>query len=373
MSAFRATRALLQKTPESSHTYHYTEGKTPFWRWFRQMFSLNPEISSGLPAVRLNRNPPPGMGPIKPAIVPSNASDIAQNMYYWRDFRRNYPQPEVVTQVYLTKLLLASPNEDGTMSLPNPDSGKQGTTELAVPSDLDAPTAFTEVLEQVQADPKYVYSAKHLPPRFPSTAPQHILKIQKDAIPHPKGAYFPVVAQRFNLLLSYLLPCVSIACVFISLTCVSFAPPTADVQIKDIELVYGKARFHADARNQDFVETKMDIDMDLSSLFRWNTKQVLLSMAGAYSSQNRVRGTLISPQPENEVAFWDKIVRADDKHHLKLRGVRNSNITVVDFVLRWNVMPYVGFSSAGETIVQSSVPLPLVPEPSAQNLKYLRY
>lgn len=40
--------------------------------------------------------------------------DIAQNLYHDRDFRRKYPQTDVITQQYLTELLLASPNEDGT-------------------------------------------------------------------------------------------------------------------------------------------------------------------------------------------------------------------------------------------------------------------
>lgn len=42
MSAFRASRVLLQRLPESTHTYHYHEGKTPFWRKFHELFSLNP-------------------------------------------------------------------------------------------------------------------------------------------------------------------------------------------------------------------------------------------------------------------------------------------------------------------------------------------
>lgn len=44
----------------------------------------------------------------------SDILDIAQNLYYDRDFRRKYPQTEVITQQYLMELLLASPNEDGT-------------------------------------------------------------------------------------------------------------------------------------------------------------------------------------------------------------------------------------------------------------------
>ena len=44
----------------------------------------------------------------------SLTEDIAQNLYHNRDYRRKYPQTDVITQQYLTELLLASPNEDGT-------------------------------------------------------------------------------------------------------------------------------------------------------------------------------------------------------------------------------------------------------------------
>ena len=42
--AFRASRALLQDSKEyvSSHTYHYTEIKTPFWRNVINKLRVNP-------------------------------------------------------------------------------------------------------------------------------------------------------------------------------------------------------------------------------------------------------------------------------------------------------------------------------------------
>lgn len=44
MSAFRATRTLLNKLPESPDLYHYAEGRTPFWRKVRSLLSLNPYV-----------------------------------------------------------------------------------------------------------------------------------------------------------------------------------------------------------------------------------------------------------------------------------------------------------------------------------------
>lgn len=123
-------------------------------------------------------------------------------MYHNRDFRRKYPQTDVITQQYLTELLLAVPNEDGTKryvmetltrSLPVP--GSEQTTSLTVPTDLASPTAFTQVLEQVQMAPENKYSASNLPPSFPSTKTHHVMKLQKDAIPHGKYDYFPVYVK----------------------------------------------------------------------------------------------------------------------------------------------------------------------------------
>ena len=115
--------------------------------------------------------------------------DIADNLYYNRDFRRKNPQTDVVTQQHLTELLLAAPNEDGTKSLPTPES--QQTTALTRPDDLASPTAFTQVLEQVHMESQHKYSPSNMPPKFPSTPPQHILKLQKGALPHDKYDYFP--------------------------------------------------------------------------------------------------------------------------------------------------------------------------------------
>lgn len=114
--AFRASRSLLNeaKNYASPHAYTYVEGKTPFWRKFRSIFSANPDISSGIPTIEENRWPQPASRPEHPATPPSKASDTAGNLYHNRDFRRKYPKLEMITQKDLTTLLLASPNEDGT-------------------------------------------------------------------------------------------------------------------------------------------------------------------------------------------------------------------------------------------------------------------
>ncbi|WFD22129.1 hypothetical protein MEQU1_000791 [Malassezia equina] len=355
MSAFRATRTLLNKLPESPDLYHYAEGRTPFWRKVRSLLSLNPEISSGLPLPLLNRYPQPASRPEKPATVPSK--DVAQNLYHNRDFRRKYPQTDVITQQYLTELLLASPNEDGTKSLPVP--GSEQSTSLTVPSDLASPTAFTQVLEQVQVAPENKYSATNMPPKFPSTKTHHLMKLQKDAIPHGKHDYFPVTLQRINLVSAFALSVISVVLAIIALTGFQIGQPSCTMKINK-----------ADMRMQQFVETKLDLDLDLNPLFNWNTKQVFLSLTASYESPRRVRVWIRTyMQGQNDVVIWDKIVRNKQDAVIRLRNLRNKygmreytksfdNVTSVDYRVEWNVMPYVGIMQRGAT--ERSEPFMLV-------------
>lgn len=80
--------------------------------------------------------------------------------------------------------------------------GSEQSTTLTVPSDLASPTAFTQVLEQVQVAPENKYSATNMPPKFPSTKTHHVMKLQKDAIPHGKHDYFPVYVGSNQLFLT---------------------------------------------------------------------------------------------------------------------------------------------------------------------------
>lgn len=53
------------------------------------------------------RQPEPGGREEKFTVPASRASDIAQNQYFNRDFRRNYPKTEVLSQPELATLLIA--------------------------------------------------------------------------------------------------------------------------------------------------------------------------------------------------------------------------------------------------------------------------
>ncbi|KAA8574491.1 hypothetical protein EYC84_005946 [Monilinia fructicola] len=72
----------------------YTLQSTGIWETIRRIFAVDPTRSNGVPLNPQFRNPPPGSNEpfsfIDPVTLP--AGDIAENPYWKRDSRRNYPQ-----------------------------------------------------------------------------------------------------------------------------------------------------------------------------------------------------------------------------------------------------------------------------------------
>ncbi|KAI9654750.1 MAG: hypothetical protein M1829_000886 [Trizodia sp. TS-e1964] len=85
----------------------YTVQSTGIWETIRKVLSVDPNRSNGIPLNRQFRNPPPGTNdPLDyddPVTLP--AADIADNPYWKRDIRRNYPRLSVVNQADMVGLL----------------------------------------------------------------------------------------------------------------------------------------------------------------------------------------------------------------------------------------------------------------------------
>ncbi|KAI9874533.1 MAG: hypothetical protein M1830_009643 [Pleopsidium flavum] len=96
----------------------YTLQSTGIWDRIRRALAVDPDRSTGIPMNPQYRNPTPGANPPEayddPVTVP--AGDIAENPYWKRDMRRNYPRLSVVSQADVVGLLSvgskASPKED---------------------------------------------------------------------------------------------------------------------------------------------------------------------------------------------------------------------------------------------------------------------
>ena len=113
------------------------------------------------------RNPPPGTNPPEayddPVTVP--AGDIAENSYYKRDIRRNYPRLSVVKQADVVGLLSvgskANPKED---VLQIGDAGAKQLVEVKKAGEEKGLSAYFEKEKNATAS---IFGPTGLPP-FPS-------------------------------------------------------------------------------------------------------------------------------------------------------------------------------------------------------------
>ncbi|KAI8252370.1 NADH-ubiquinone oxidoreductase 21.3 kDa subunit [Colletotrichum sp. SAR 10_77] len=85
----------------------HTLQSTGVWERIRRSLAIDPNRSSGVPLNPTFRNPAPGsLDPLQyddPVTMP--AGDIADNAYWKRDSRRNYPALSVVNQADVVGLL----------------------------------------------------------------------------------------------------------------------------------------------------------------------------------------------------------------------------------------------------------------------------
>lgn len=169
---------------------------------------MDREIGTGAPIVEDHRWPQPGSRPEKFTVPSSKASDIAQNPYYLRDFRRMYPSTAILTQPELTTLLIEqggftsyvftplsstfpisvsaiSSSTDSLFDrLPAPASGPTGSTALTTGE--SAPTLSSLYLTPTTDAALPAFKAPRPPGMKFSWA------VAKEEIPHDKDAYFPM-------------------------------------------------------------------------------------------------------------------------------------------------------------------------------------
>jgi len=136
-------------------------------------------------------------------------------------------------------------------------------------------------------------------------------------------------------------------CFFTLLACIALTSylyettPGGSLYIDSLKIKMARSRYSSVAQPNAIVN--FDFDADLSPLFHWNTKQVFLYLTAEYVNQHGV---------ENEVVFWDRIVRRKldarihvqgrNKYALKDINKSFSNSSDVRFAMKYNVMPWVG-------------------------------
>ncbi|RSL73530.1 NADH-ubiquinone oxidoreductase 21.3 kDa subunit [Fusarium sp. AF-6] len=123
-----------------------TVQSTGVWEVLRRFFAIDPERSNGVPLNPHFRNPPPGANPPleydDPVTLP--AGDIADNPYWKRDSRRNYPQLSVVNQSQFAQLLTV-----GSAAAPKVDLiGEAGEKQLVAVKE-ESQTGLAQALGKV--------------------------------------------------------------------------------------------------------------------------------------------------------------------------------------------------------------------------------
>ncbi|KAF8625553.1 hypothetical protein AX15_005319 [Amanita polypyramis BW_CC] len=170
-------------------------------------------------------------------------------------------------------------------------------------------------------------------------------------------------ASRINNLFSFLSSCMIALLVAIALSSFVFNPdPKGTVDITSLKVYHANARRYQN-RKQELAFVNFNITADLSSLFHWNTKQLFVYLQAEYDD---------AQSDKNEVVIWDRIIRRKEDAYINFAGKnkymfrdRSSsfrNVPPASFLLKYNVMPYVGILTYGEA-ARTMEPIPL---PAAQ-------
>ncbi|CAO3564778.1 hypothetical protein BGZ70_005758 [Mortierella alpina] len=161
----------------------------------------------------------------------------------------------------------------------------------------------------------------------------------------------------------------SISAIFCLLGAIAFSAlvmpssPAGSVGLDSIKVVtgrYDKNWVDYKTRNNEFANTVMQIDADLSSLFHWNTKQLVVYAVAEYSTPTH---------PKNQIVLWDSIIKRKSDAVIRKRGLRNkyslidvnkkwSNVHA-NVSLHWNIVPYVGFMTYGRSQPSEAYAFPL--------------
>ncbi|KAK4032474.1 NADH-ubiquinone oxidoreductase [Parachaetomium inaequale] len=160
-----ASKAAAKVAGEAiSITKKYTLQSTGIWERIRRATAIDPNRSNGVPLNPYNRNPAPGSNDPKqyddPVTVP--AGDIADNPYWKRDARRNYPRHSVVGQAQQVALLTV-----GSAAAPRVELiGDAGTKALVAAEESGKETGIAGYLENsgVEAAKRVLELTGGLPP-----------------------------------------------------------------------------------------------------------------------------------------------------------------------------------------------------------------
>lgn len=140
-----------------------TVQSTGMWEYLRKAMAIDPNRSNGVPLNPYFRNPAPGsndpLAYTDPVTIP--AGDIADNPYWKRDARRNYPRLSVVGQADQVALLTV-----GSAAQPRVELiGEEGSKALVAAEDAGRVGGLAAHMEKSGTEAaKLVLGESGLPP-----------------------------------------------------------------------------------------------------------------------------------------------------------------------------------------------------------------
>ncbi|KAF9904598.1 hypothetical protein BX616_001245 [Lobosporangium transversale] len=139
--------------------------------------------------------------------------------------------------------------------------------------------------------------------------------------------------------------------------------PSGSVGLDSIKVLtgrYDKNWVDYRTRDNEFANTVMHIDADLSSLFHWNTKQLFVYVVAEYSTPTHLK---------NEIVLWDTIIKRKSAAVIRKKGIKNKYSLIdvnkkwtnvnANVSLHWNIVPYVGFMTYGRSQASEPYAFPL--------------
>ena len=166
-AVWKVSSDMIRSEKISDSKQKYTVQSTGVWERIRRALAVDPNRSNGVPLNPQFRNPPPGANPPEayddPVTIP--AGDIADNAYYKRDIRRNYPRLSVVQQGDVVGLLSvgskAKRNEDV------PQVGEAGAKRLVQVKQEGEEKGLAALFKKNKISTTNIFGRDGLPP-FPS-------------------------------------------------------------------------------------------------------------------------------------------------------------------------------------------------------------
>lgn len=129
----------------------------------------------------------------------------------------------------------------------------------------------------------------------------------------------------------------------------------ARLSVGNVNVMVGRGQ---QGKAQDFLFTKFDLKADLTPLFNYNTKQLMLQVVAEFQTKQ---------YPENAVVLWDRIVRRKNNAKINMEGIRNKYAfkslerltgTNMTLALKYHVMPHVGLLRSGEAGRTGNITIP---------------